>query len=80
MVVKQKESDSREKRRFYVAVGMAGQVTLLLVGPVFVLLIVGLWIDEIFYTTPLFIILGVILGFVGGVFNVFKVMKKMDRL
>lgn len=76
--IESKGNDKKENKKFYYVLGLAGQVTFLLAGPVVVCLFVGLWADSYFRTTPLFIIIGVILGFSGSVFNVFKVMKIVE--
>lgn len=75
--------ESKEKnggnKQFYVVAGLVGQVTLLLVVPVVGFLILGLWLDSFFHTTPLFLILGVVLGFAGSIVNVFRMMKMLDK-
>lgn len=73
------ENYQKDRSKFYVSLGLAGQVTFLLVGPVVVCLFLGFWADNFFHSTPLFIILGVIIGFAGSIFNVFKIMKMMDK-
>jgi F0F1-type ATP synthase assembly protein I len=75
-----KSSISGEKRKFYYIVAIGGQVTILLVGPVVFCLLLGFWLDSYFHTSPFFIILGVILGFIGSIFNVFRVMKIIDKM
>lgn len=75
-----KASKDREKRKFYYIIAVGGQITFLLVGPVVFCLLIGLWLDSYFHTAPLFIIIGVIAGFVGSIFNVFRVMKIIDKM
>jgi len=69
----------KEKSRIYYIIAICGQVTVMLVGPVVGCLLLGLWLDGFFHTTPLFVIIGVIAGFVGSIFNVFRVMKIIDK-
>lgn len=75
-----KTATARDKRKFYYIAAIGGQITILLVGPVVFCLLLGLWLDSIFNTGPLFIIFGVIVGFVGSIFNVFRVMEIMDKM
>lgn len=70
----------KEKRKFYYIIAIGGQITALLVGPVVFCLLLGLWLDNTFYTSPLFVVLGVIIGFIGSIFNVFRVMKMMEKM
>ena len=70
----------KEKRKFYYIVAIGGQITFLLVGPVVFCLLLGLWLDSYFHASPFFLVLGVILGFIGSIFNVFRVMKIMDKI
>lgn len=70
----------KEKRKIYYIIAIGGQITVLLVGPVVFCLLLGLWLDSFFHTTPLLIIIGVIVGFVGSIFNVFRVMKIIDKM
>lgn len=80
MGVKGYYSVMKEKRKFYYIIAVGGQMTVLLVGPVVVFLLLGLWLDNLFGTSPLFIILGVIIGFAGSIFNVYRVMEIMDKI
>lgn len=75
----EKKDIKKSNRRIYYTIGLAGQVTFLLVGPVVGSLLLGLWLDNLLHSSPLFIILGVVLGFIGSIVNVFKVMKMIDR-
>jgi ATP synthase protein I len=42
-------------------------------------LIIGDFIDRYFKTTPVFTIIFVILGFGGGVLNIFRLAKKLNK-
>lgn len=74
------EKEVKNKKRFIFIAGLAGQVTFMLVGPVLLCLFLGLWLDSFLNTSPLFIVTGVILGFTGSIYNVFKIMKIIDRM
>ncbi len=80
METNQKDPKTKDSRRLYYGVIGAMEVTFLLVGPVVVSLFIGFWLDNTLHTSPLFIILGVIIGFIGSVYNVFKVMKLIEKL
>lgn len=75
-----KSSAKKEKRKIYYIIAIGGQITVLLVGPVVFCLLLGLWLDNVFHTGPLFIIAGVIIGFIGSIFNVFRVMEIMEKM
>lgn len=70
----------REKNKIYYIIAIGGQITALLVGPVVFFLLLGLWLDNTYHTSPLFIILGVIIGFIGSIINVFKVMRIIEKM
>lgn len=75
----EKSGSKNGNRKVYFVIGLAGQVTLLLVAPVVGSLVLGFWLDNYFHTSPIFIIGGVFLGFAGSIFNVFRIMKIVDK-
>jgi F0F1-type ATP synthase assembly protein I len=42
------------------------------VGPVIVCLVAGIWLDRQFGTSPLFLLIGLFLGFGTGVYSVYR--------
>ncbi|MNK57103.1 putative F0F1-ATPase subunit [compost metagenome] len=42
------------------------------VGPVLVCLVAGIWLDRKFGTSPLFLFIGLFLGFGTGIFSVYR--------
>lgn len=42
-------------------------------------LVIGDYIDNFFKTTPLFTIIFIIIGFSGGVLNIFRLIKKFNK-
>jgi F0F1-type ATP synthase assembly protein I len=72
-----KEPQPKSKTTFFVLVGLS--TALLLASPVVILLFVGSFIDNIFHTKPTFLILGIIVGFIGGIANVFRLMRLMQK-
>lgn len=75
-----KESEAKDTRRTYYIIAVSGYITILLVAPVVLFLLLGFWLDSFFHTGHIFVISGVIIGFVGSVFNVFKVMELINKL
>jgi len=61
----------------FILIGMS--TAILLVTPVIILLAIGYFFDGIFHTRPLLMILGIIVGFVSGIMNVFKLLKLMQK-
>lgn len=76
----EKISSAKERRKVLYIIAIGGQITILLVAPVVLFLLLGFWLDSFFHTRPLFIILGVIFGFIGSIFNVFRVMEIMEKI
>jgi len=76
--VEQKDTkDSKTTNKFFIIMAMS--TTILLVSPVAILVALGYFIDKIFHTTPLYTIIGGIIGFVSGIINVFRMTKLMQR-
>lgn len=63
----------KSKLVFFTLIGMS--TAILLVTPVIVLLFVGLFLDNLFKTTPWIMIIGIGAGFIGGIMNVMRLMK-----
>jgi F0F1-type ATP synthase assembly protein I len=70
--IKQKSSVS-----FYLITGMS--TAILLVSPVIVLLFLGMFFDQLFHTGNMLLIGGVSIGFLGGMVNVYRLMKMMQK-
>jgi F0F1-type ATP synthase assembly protein I len=75
--VQTKDQSQQNNYKMFLIIGMS--TAILLVSPVIILLILGYFLDNLFHTSPLFILVGVSLGFVGGVMNVFKLMRIKQR-
>jgi F0F1-type ATP synthase assembly protein I len=52
-----------------------GQVGLEMVIPIGLGVVLDLWL----HTAPLFIVVGVLLGFVGGIIHLLSLLKRLDR-
>ena len=58
---------------------IATSTAILLVSPVLVLLAIGYFFDHLLHTTPLYMIIGSVIGFISGIYNVFRMMKLMQK-
>lgn len=72
-----KRKTQNANTRQFIIIGMS--TAIVLVSPVLALLFVGYFFDNIFHTTPAIMTAGILLGFVSGVINVFKVMKVFQK-
>jgi len=78
--MEQKDKTKKENRTTYkLFIIMAMSTEILLVSPVLILGIIGYFLDKIFHTAPLYLIIGGIVGFVSGIMNVFRMMRLMQR-
>jgi|GEM_PF-5610205 len=70
--------DTLTKRaKLFSQIAVWSNAVILLVAPVIILLLIGLWLDRTLHTTPIFIITGVIAGFLGSIVNVYRLSKKI---
>ena len=67
----------KSKTTFFILIGMS--TAILLAAPVVILLFLGIFLDSVFHTGRTFMISGIIIGFVGGTFNVFRLMEMMQK-
>ena len=70
----------KKNNGLFLAITIAGQVSLLLVGPVVVFAGMGIWLDNFLKSSPVFLSTGAVIGFIGSVIGVFKVIKIMEKL
>lgn len=71
------KNESKTSSTFLVMMGMS--TAFLLVVPVLVLLAIGYFIDKIFHTTPFYMLLGIAIGLVGGMMNVYRLLQAMQK-
>ena len=71
------KKESRMTMTLLFIMGMS--TAFLLVTPVLILLAVGFFVDNFFHTAPFFIILGICIGLVGGVMNVFRLLQAIQK-
>lgn len=67
----------KSKTTFFILVGFS--TAILLAAPVVILLFVGNFMDSLFHAGKTFTILGIIVGFIGGIANVFRLMQLMQK-
>jgi F0F1-type ATP synthase assembly protein I len=65
----------KSKTTFFVLMGLG--TAILLAAPVIVLFAVGFFFDKLFNTAPTLMIIGGGVGFLGGTYNVYKLLKTM---
>jgi F0F1-type ATP synthase assembly protein I len=64
-----------KNNKVYYSLTIALSIVILLVSPVLSLLIIGYFIDNFSHTTPTFMSIGVVLGFLGSLVNITKLLK-----
>ena len=69
-----KESKSN---KLLLVIGMS--TAILLVSPIVGLLIAGYFFDRFFHTAPFFMIMGIIVGSVSGIMNVYRLMQMVQK-
>ncbi len=69
------KKNAANKTKHYYSVFMAAQLGLLIAVPVIIFIIIGIWLDKTMHTSPLFVMLGVIIGFSGGIYNAYRIIK-----
>ncbi|HWY80109.1 MAG TPA: AtpZ/AtpI family protein [Candidatus Sulfotelmatobacter sp.] len=72
-----KQNVNNSAYKMFVIVGMS--TAILLASPVLLLLLIGFFADNFFHTTPFYIFLGIGLGFISGIINVFRMVQIMQR-
>jgi hypothetical protein len=63
------------KTKIFYRIFMAGSTAFLIAGPVIVFLFVGLWLDGLLGTSPIFALVGGLAGFTGSIMSLLKFLK-----
>jgi F0F1-type ATP synthase assembly protein I len=63
------------KSKIWYRIFMAGSTAVLIAGPVILALLLGLWIDGLLQTSPIFALVGGMVGFVGSIMALLKILK-----
>lgn len=71
------QKQKRSKAAYFTLVGLS--TAILLATPVLILLGVGFLLDTLFKTGPIFLLAGGIIGFISGMFNIYKLLTKMKQ-
>lgn len=71
------KKEIKQKSPLYSVLVVTGSVTILLVIPVVILSLLGLWLDKFFHTGHLLLITGAVIGFVGGMGNIYRLLKTL---
>lgn len=61
--------------RFFSRVFYATSTAVLIAGPVIVFLLIGLWLDSIFNTSPFIALVFGLAGFAGSIMSLMKLLK-----
>ncbi|HSX09977.1 MAG TPA: AtpZ/AtpI family protein [Candidatus Saccharimonadales bacterium] len=69
------KTQNKSTTTFLIMMGMS--TAFLLVTPVLLLLGLGFVVDKFFHTTPFYMVLGIAIGLIGGVANVYRLMQAM---
>jgi hypothetical protein len=68
-----------EKEILYQRMGMAYIIPATLIVPIVLLTLLGAWLDTRLGKSPIFTLLGAVLGFAAGVLNMMRIINKLDR-
>lgn len=68
-----------DKNRMITSLSVLAQAAVMLAVPVLIFLFAGLWLDDYFDLSPVFTITGIILGFLGSILNIYRVIKHLDK-
>jgi F0F1-type ATP synthase assembly protein I len=78
--MEQKDITKKEYKKTYkFFIIMAMSTSILLISPVLLLGVFGYLLDKFFHSTPIFLIIGGIAGFISGIVNVFRMMQLMQE-
>jgi len=72
-------SNSGSQNSFLIAFGLYGAIGFQLAAAVIAGLFIGQWIDQKLHTTPWLTILGLILGSVGGFYNLIRIINWKNK-
>ncbi len=72
-----KDEKSKLPARAYMLIGVS--TAFLLAAPVIILLFLGIFLDNIFHTAPFIALVGAIIGAIGGINNVLKIIKVVQN-
>lgn len=61
------------------SLSVLAQAAVMLAVPVLIFLFAGLWLDDYFDLSPVFTITGIILGFLGSILNIYRIIKHLDK-
>ena len=71
----EQQPPKKSKTVYFMLVGMS--TAILLATPVIILLGAGFFLDKLFGTGHILLICGGVLGFIGGMYNVYKLLTKV---
>ena len=69
--------EKKENFKMFYALSIAMQLGFFIITPIVGFLLLGKWIDKIHQTQPLFLIIGVIIGFFVTFYEVYNILKPL---
>tara|TARA_B100000214_G_scaffold143323_1_gene102525 strand:- start:378 stop:629 length:252 start_codon:yes stop_codon:yes gene_type:complete len=74
-ILKKKNIQKNKNKNPSIQIGL--KLSLDLISPIIVGVCIGLGIDKIFFTKPIFFLIFLLLGIIAGFFNIYKSMEKL---
>jgi F0F1-type ATP synthase assembly protein I len=80
----QPQTENREKKQnaltFATLAGMVGELGLIIATPLVVIILAGIWLDKKLNTTPLFIIVGILLSITTSAITIGRKIKRLNKI
>ena len=79
---KKEDSEKNKKNAFTFATlaSMVGELGIIIAAPLVVTILAGIWLDKKFNTTPLFIIVGVLLAITTSAIAIGRKIKRLNKI
>ncbi len=71
------EKNFKKKTHSISGINIGLKLSLDLISPIIVGILIGLGMDKIFFTKPIFFLIFLLLGLIAGFFNIYKSMNKL---
>ena len=73
-----KNKKTTPKKTNQSALGLGFKISIDFVVPIFVSILIGIGIDKIFFTKPIFFLIFLVLGILTAFFNIYKFLNKLN--
>jgi F0F1-type ATP synthase assembly protein I len=74
------EINNKAVFNFATLAGMVGELGFIIAVPLLVTIVAGIWVDKKFSTTPLFMILGILLAITVSTITIGRKIKQLNKL